>query len=583
MLMILLFQRLGIIMILAFLLVNNSYFRQLIGERSKREKIALMIIFGIFVIISNMTGIEIRGDRSLVERPILTSISHSDSLANTRTLVITTASLVGGPVVGTVVGFIGGIHRFLQGNFSGAFYIISSSLVGYLSGRIGDYLRGKKLYPSTAQVIFISLLAESIQMLFVGIFTGWDLVKLIVIPMMLLNCLGSTLFLAILKTYLSNEQQLRAVQTRDVLDLTRQTLPYLRQGLSQQSAAKVCNIIKAHTNFDAVGLTDRTNVLAHIGIGQDHHISGQPVKTDLSKSVILSGESQIALDKSSISCPDKNCLLNSAIVVPLKINAKTVGALKMYFAGDKQITEVEENLALGLAQIFSGQLAIGIAEEQNKLASIAEIKALQAQINPHFFFNAINTISALIRIDASKARYALMQLSTFFRTSLQGGQDREVTLEQEKSHVDAYMNIEKLRFPDKYQLDYDITVPESITLPPFGLQVLVENAVRHAFKDRKTDNRILIAITDEQDSYKIAVKDNGTGISSAIIDKLGQEIVSESTGSGTALVNLNNRLNLLYGSASRLHFDSDSKGTTVWYTIPNNINTGDDKHENSDS
>lgn len=583
MLMILLFQRLGIIMILAFLLVNNSYFRQLIVERSKREKIALMIIFGIFVIISNMTGIEIRGDRSLVERPILTSISHSDSLANTRTLVITTASLVGGPLVGTVVGFIGGIHRFLQGNFSGAFYIISSSLVGYLSGRIGDYLRGKRLYPSTAQVIFISLLAESIQMLFVGIFTGWDLVKLIVIPMMLLNCLGSTLFLAILKTYLSNEQQLRAVQTRDVLDLTRQTLPYLRQGLSQQSAAKVCTIIKAHTNFDAVGLTDRTNVLAHIGIGQDHHISGQPVKTDLSKSVILSGESQIALDKSSISCPDKNCLLNSAIVVPLKINAKTVGALKMYFAGDKQITEVEENLALGLAQIFSGQLAIGIAEEQNKLASIAEIKALQAQINPHFFFNAINTISALIRIDASKARYALMQLSTFFRTSLQGGQDREVTLEQEKSHVDAYMNIEKLRFPDKYQLDYDITVPESITLPPFGLQVLVENAVRHAFKDRKTDNRILITITDEQNSYKIAVKDNGTGISSAIIDKLGQEIVAESTGSGTALVNLNNRLTLLYGSISRLHFDSSPEGTIVWYTIPKHTTIGDDKHENSDS
>ena len=108
MLMILLFQRLGIIMILAFLLVNNGYFRQLIVERSKREKLALIIIFGIFVIISNLTGIEIRGDKSLIEHPILTTISHSDSLANTRTLVITTASLVGGPLVGTIVGIIGG-------------------------------------------------------------------------------------------------------------------------------------------------------------------------------------------------------------------------------------------------------------------------------------------------------------------------------------------------------------------------------------------------------------------------------------------------------------------------------------------
>ena len=194
-----------------------------------------------------MTGIEITSDKSLVERPILTTISHSDSLANTRTLVITTASLVGGPLVGTVVGFIGGIHRFFQGNFSGAFYIVSSALVGYISGRLGDQLKTNNLYPSTSQVIVISIIAESIQMLFVGFFTGWDLVKLIFIPMMLLNSLGSTLFLAILKTYLSNERQLRAVQTRDVLDLTQQTLPYLRQGLSQQSATKVCNIIKQHT------------------------------------------------------------------------------------------------------------------------------------------------------------------------------------------------------------------------------------------------------------------------------------------------------------------------------------------------
>ena len=367
MLMILLFQRLGIIMILAFLLVNNSYFRQLIEERSKREKLVLIIIFGIFVIISNMTGIEITSDKSLVERPILTTISHSDSLANTRTLVITTASLVGGPLVGTVVGFIGGVHRFFQGNFSGAFYIVSSALVGYISGRLGDQLKTNNLYPSTSQVIVISIIAESIQMLFVGFFTGWDLVKLIFIPMMLLNSLGSTLFLAILKTYLSNERQLRAVQTRDVLDLTQQTLPYLRQGLSQQSATKVCNIIKQHTNFDAVGLTDRTNVLAHIGVGQDHHIAGQAVKTDLSKSVILNGQPQIALDKTAIACPDQSCLLNSAIVVPLKINNETVGALKMYFSGDKKMTEVEEKkqertekLLMTLTMVVSFALAIGI-------------------------------------------------------------------------------------------------------------------------------------------------------------------------------------------------------------------------------
>lgn len=568
MLTILLFQRLGIIMILAFLLVNNSYFRQLIVARSKREKVLLVVIFGVFVIISNITGIEISNDGGLVERPILTSISQSDSLANTRTLVITTASLVGGPIVGAVVGLVGGIHRFFQGNFSGAFYIISSPLVGYISGYIGDKWKTEGLYPSRTQVIAISILVECIQMLFVGIFTSWQMVERIFLPMILLNSLGSTIFLEILKTYLSHERQLRAVQTKDVLDLTQQTLPYLRQGLNQASAEAVCRIIKQHTNFDAVGLTDRVNVLAHIGVGQDHHIVGQAVRTDLSKSVIQSGQARIAFSKEEIACPDPDCHLNSAIVVPLKINDQTVGALKMYLSGHKKISQVEENLALGLSQIFSGQLAIGIAEEQNHLANLAEIKALQAQINPHFFFNAINTISALIRIDGDKARYALMQLSTFFRTSLQGGQEREVTLEKEKSHVDAYMNIEKLRFPNKYQLDYHIAVPLNLTLPPFGLQVLVENAVRHAFKDRKSDNRIVVSITDQGRFYQVAVSDNGRGISADVINQLGQEIVAQSSGTGTALVNLNSRLNLLYGSASQLHFESSEQGARVWYQIP---------------
>lgn len=568
MLTLLLFQRLGIIMILAFLLVNNRYFRKLLEERSFRERCVLVLIFSVFVIISNLTGIEITSDNSLIERPILTTISHQDSLANTRTLIITTSSLVGGPLVGSLVGLVGGLHRFIQGNFSNAFYIVSSTFVGFLAGRLGDRWKEGHLYPSTGQVVVISILAEAIQMLFVGVFSGWSLVRMIVVPMILLNSLGSTLFLAILKTYISNERQLKAVQTRDVLLLTQQTLPYLRQGLTQQSAKRVCEIIKEHTNFDAVGLTDRNNVLAHIGVGQDHHVAGQPVKTDLSKSVILTGKSQVAMTKEAISCPDVTCQLHSAVVVPLKIKGETVGALKVYLAGHKQMTELEENLALGLAQIFSGQLAIGIAEEENKLANLAEIKALQSQINPHFFFNTINTISALIRIDGDKARYALMQLSTFFRTRLQGGQDKEVTIEQEKTHIDAYMTIEMLRFPDKYQLEYQIEVADSSTLPPFGLQILVENAICHAFKERKKDNRIIISVTDDGNYYKLAVTDNGSGIPQDMLDKLGREIVSESKGTGTALVNLNSRLNLLYGSISCLHFESSSQGTTVWYRIP---------------
>ncbi|MBU7472442.1 sensor protein LytS, partial [Lactiplantibacillus plantarum] len=105
--------------------------------------------------------------------------------------------------------------------------------------------------------------------IFIGAFSGLELLKLIFIPMIGLNSIGSFIFVSIINAYITNEQQLKAVQTHDVLNLTDKTLPYFRQGLTIHSATKVCEIIKRYTNFDAVGITDTTNVLAHVGAGHD--------------------------------------------------------------------------------------------------------------------------------------------------------------------------------------------------------------------------------------------------------------------------------------------------------------------------
>ena len=98
----------------------------------------------------------------------------------------------------------------------------------------------------------------------------------------------------------------------------------------------------------------------------------------------------------------RSCPLHAAIVLPLTSNGKTIGTLKMYFKSPSGLSRVEEELAEGLAMLFSTQLELGEAELQSKLLKDAEIKALQAQVNPHFLFNAINTISALCRTDVEK-------------------------------------------------------------------------------------------------------------------------------------------------------------------------------------
>ncbi|WEV40035.1 LytS/YhcK type 5TM receptor domain-containing protein [Lactobacillus sp. ESL0681] len=566
---VLLTERLGIIMLLAFILVNMHFFRNLLEKRTLKSQVWLTIIFSLFVIMANLTGVEISSSKEVVTPLIITGLPQSDSIANTRILVITTAGITGGPYVGMLVGLVGGLHRVVFGGFSDYFYIISSVLIGYFVGACGDKVKGSKLYPSTIWVAILAFVAELIQMAFIFAFHGLGLIKLIFMPMVLLNTIGSTLFIEILKTYLSNERQLKAVQTKDVLELTNKTLPYFRNGLDVNSATHVCQIIKKYTNFDAVGLTDRVNVLAHVGAGEDHHISGEPVLTDLSKTVIATGKEKLAYSKAEIGCPKVDCPLESAVVFPLRVNNETIGALKLYFCAGRHMTVVEENLVRGLAMIFSGQMAIGIAQEQTSLLNEAEIKALQVQINPHFFFNAINTIGALMRVDVEKAHQALMQLSVFFRSSLQSGQEKEVTLAQEKRHVNAYMSIEKIRFPDKFTLDYRVSVPENTLLPSFCLQIFVENAVRHAFKGRKTDNWITVELKQLNDNQlSIRVSDNGNGIDPAILKKLGKKPVTESKGSGTALYNLNKRLQGLYGTSSQLQISTSPAGTTFKTVIP---------------
>ncbi|GEK29577.1 sensor histidine kinase [Furfurilactobacillus siliginis] len=567
----LMMQRVGLIIILAFVLVNVSYFRRLVKEHDNWTATGILIlIFAAFAVISNLTGVEITPHNNLISSTWLTGLPATDSIANTRTLAITVSGLVGGPVVGTAVGLVAGIHRVIQGNGSDLFYIASSVIVGLLSGMIGRKYLDKNQYPGMAIAALIGLGMEAVQMAFIFIFStpGFELVQLIFFPMMILNSAGTAIFMSVISAYIHQEEQLRAVQTHDVLELADRTLPFFSSGLSETNAQQAAVIIREYTNFDAIGITDASDVLAHVGPGSDHHIPEKEVMTDLSKRVIATGQMRIAHSKAEIGCPHPGCPLAAAVVIPLIVQGHVVGTLKMYFTNPKDLTPVEEQLATGLASIFSSQLALGMAEEQSKLVKDAEIKSLQAQVNPHFFFNAINTISALMRTDADKARTLLLQLSTYFRTNLQGARETEISLQQEREHVNAYLSLEQTRFPDKYTVGFDVETSENVLLPPFTIQVLVENAMRHAFGNRRHDNHVWVLVSETKTHIQVAVKDDGLGIDEGVLPQLGKQVVASANGSGTALENLNARLTGLYGQESRLHFDTSAAGTTVSLLIP---------------
>ena len=572
---IMMMERVGLIILLAYLLVNVRYFKTILLNREwLSSKFQLMAVFTLFAIISNFTGVEIT-ENKIISTDFLTVLSDNASIANTRTLAIGVSGLIGGPFVGIGVGLIAGMHRVIQGGGTSLFYLFSSSLVGIFSGLVGAHFSRENQFPSPLQAAGIGALMELVQMLFVFIFSGtvaegWLLVKFIAFPMVLLNSIGTFIFLSIITSTLKQEEQMRAVQTHDVLELAAKTLPYFREGLTENSCREVAKIIKKYTKVAAISMTDTHQILAHVGAGSDHHIPELEVITELSRDVLKTGQLAIAKSKIQIGCSNPSCQLSAAIVIPLTSKKEVVGTLKMYFTDATKLTHVEEQLAEGLGAIFSSQLELGEAEIQSKLLKDAEIKSLQAQVNPHFFFNAMNTISALMRQNSEQARILLLQLSTYFRANLQGARQVLIPLTAELKHVEAYLSLEQARFPQRYQVNFKIDSDlDALLLPPFLLQVLVENAIRHAFGNRKVDNQIVVQLTKQVHTVAIEVRDNGIGISPDRLEKIGKEAIESEKGTGTALDNLNKRLVGLFGSASQLHFfQNETGGTTVLLTIP---------------
>ncbi|WP_373842023.1 LytS/YhcK type 5TM receptor domain-containing protein [Limosilactobacillus sp.] len=569
---ILMIERVGIVIILAFLLVNIPAFRRLLFSENWLDKVQLAIIFAIFAIIANATGIEIDPANQLHNKILLTAISPNYSIVNARILAVSVAGIIGGPWVGGSVGLIAGLHRVILGGMAPEawFYVPSSVLIGLLSGYLYNDRRDPMTVMTPGHGFLVGLVMETIQMVFVFLFspTGWTLVHYIALPMILINSLGTSIFLSIIAMYLRQEEETRATQTHSVLQLTKETLPFLRNGLNMKSAQQVVEAIRRHTNFDAVSITDRQNILAHVGAGSDHHIPGKMMLTHLSEIVIRSGQVHVARTKEQIGCTHPNCPLEAAIVVPLRVKNKVIGTLKMYYTQSWRLTPVEIQLGTGLGEIFASQIALGQAEMQSKLVRDAEIKSLQAQVNPHFFFNAINTISAMMRIDAKKARQLLLQLSTYFRSNLIGARSTKITLAQEMEQVHAYLMLEQTRFPDRYLVNFHSAVSDDVLLPPFTIQVLVENALKHAFGKRRHGNVVNINLTRVNDRLHIVVADNGIGIDPRILAKLGQEAVPSAHGTGTALQNLNQRLVGLYDERSQLDFATGKNGTTVTISIP---------------
>lgn len=553
-----LFNRVGIIMVLAFLMTRTKLFRKLIskGNLDKKDKVLLIIVFGLFGIVGTYTGIPVNG-----------------ALANARVVGVFVGGLLGGPFVGTMCGLIAGGHRFLTD--IGGFTAFSCGFSTFVEGIMSGFLR-KRLESSSNKTLFAlmaGIFAEIIQMIIILTFSkpfskALDLVKIIGMPMIITNGMGIAIFIAIIESVHKDLETAAAYQAQLALKIASKTLKYFRKGLNEDTAFEAAKIIKNMTGVKAVAFTDMEKILAHVGIGEDHHLSGSPIKTKLTKEALKTGEYVIANNKSEIGCDNNRCRLKSAIIVPLKENEKVIGALKLYKDEENSMTMVEKELALGLAILFSTQIELGKIEYQRELLAKAELKALQSQINPHFLFNAINTIISLIRTQPEEARTLLLHLGNYFRNNLQQGAD-EVDLYKELENINSYLEIEKARFKEKLKVVYDIPDNINCTLPSLILQPLVENAVKHGILEKVEGGTVSIKVRDKGWATEIIVKDDGVGMSETQVSTLLNE--NDSTN-GIGIRNVNDRLKTIYGKGFGLSIESQpSLGTTVKMLIPKEL------------
>ncbi|MGT2785353.1 sensor histidine kinase [Streptococcus merionis] len=571
----LMLERGGLIIILAYLLVHIPYIKQMVNRpRMVRSQLTLLLLFSLFAVVANYTGVEVTESFDLLNQTT-SQIQTTSSLANTRVLAIGVAGLVGGPFVGLGVGLISAIVRYLQGGLAPQIYALSSVLIGLTSGLAGRYFGKRQRQVGIVTVLLLGVGMEMLQMLCILLLSAdrvqsLNLVRLIALPMMVTNSLGMAIFISIINATRQLEEQAKAVQTYEVLELANQTLPYLRQGLSVASCQPVAKIIQQYMQVAAVSLTDRQRILAFVGQGEDHHLLEGAILTTLAKQAIDSGQVLLAHRREEIDCHVSACPLSSAIVIPLKVKEETVGTLKLYFSERRSMTHVEQQLAQGLGNVFSTQLALGQAETATRLLQDSEIKSLQAQVNPHFLFNALNTISALIRMDSEKARVLVQDFGKFLRANLQGTRQNLIPLAEELEQVNAYLALENARFPEKvsYHLIRSERVDVKQTIPPFALQVLVENAYKHAFRNRKSGNVLEVVLDQTDAGLTIEVRDNGVGISPERLAQLGQGKLRSVEGTGSAIDNLTRRLGLLYGQGASLRFVSDEKGTVATIKIP---------------
>ena len=541
----------GLLVLIATMLTKLPMVRSMLLEDSHAmgSRAALAVIFGLVSIFSTYTGVRAQG-----------------AIVNTRVIGVLAAGLLGGPYVGIGAAVIGGLHRYLFdiGGFTAVSCAVSTFVEGLIGSAFSKRFKAGKI--DGAGVFLITALAEIGQMAIILLISrpfpaALDLVRLIAFPMIIMNALGMVVFLGTFNMVFMEEDSQFAEKMRLAMGIVDQSLPHLRKGLySTADMEATADIIYQSTSCAAVMITDAQKILAMKGENWYDVLRDEAVLKPILGSI--HDRKPTTFSYAEKTDPLYHILKNHIIVAaPLIDIDKPVGSLTMMVKKHWHTSQSNLDFASELARLFSTQLELSDLDYQKQLRRKAEFKALQSQVNPHFLYNALNTISCVCRENPDRARELILTLSSYYRQALENDQYM-LSLHTELYHVASYLELEQARFEEKLVVELDVEDDLNCKVPSFILQPLVENAVRHG-GDRTGARHVSISAHSVEGMAEIAVADRGQGIPREVV--LG---LYTGQGKGVGLSNVHKRLKSIYGEDNGLKIETSEAGSRVWFRIP---------------
>jgi LytS/YehU family sensor histidine kinase len=340
-----------------------------------------------------------------------------------------------------------------------------------------------------------------------------------------------------------------------------QASPALRAGLNGVSARKAARHLRSLLGAEAIAVTDGETLLAWEGAGQRH------AGASLSHAAPVVGDGRPrVVPPDLVACPDPACRIRVAMIAPLTIEGRVAGTLAAY-GSNARAPRVR---ALGeVARWVSGQLELAELDASRARLVDAKVKALRAQISPHFVYNSLTTIASFVRTNPERARDLLLDFADFARYSFRACREF-TTLAEELRSIDRYLLLERARFGERLRFTVEIA-PEvlPVAVPFLSLQPLVENAIRHGMEATRATLSIGIVAKDAGAEAAISIEDDGAGMDPERLRALLAGTGAPRPEAGIGLANVDERMRSVYGDDYGLVIETaPGAGTKVSLRVP---------------